>query len=151
MTTPSPSQTEKNRILIIEDDAGLRKMIMTALDVVGLEGHNAADGPAGLTAFKEVNPHLVLLDLMMPGMDGREVCKQIRERSKVPIIILTAEGGDAAQLECFEIGADDYITKPFDTRSLIMRVLAQLRRVYHYDQAVIKEGGAAPEAKAATP
>jgi len=149
MTTPA-APPQKPRILIIEDDAALGKMIMTLVATAGLEGHYAADGVRGLAAFAEIDPHLVLLDLMMPGMDGREVCAKIRESSTVPIAILTAEGGDAAQLECFELGADEFVTKPFSTKDLMVRVLAQLRRVYRYDH-VEPESGAGPEPQAEKP
>ncbi|HVF10202.1 MAG TPA: response regulator [Abditibacteriaceae bacterium] len=148
MTTPT-AQPEKPRILVIEDDASIGKVVIIHAATVGLEGHYAEDGLRGLAAFKELNPHVVVLDLMMPGMDGREVCAKIRESSTVPIVILTAKDGDDAQLECFGLGADEYITKPFEARDLMVRVLAQLRRVYRYDQAE-PESGAGPEPKGET-
>jgi len=126
-------QGGKFRILVIEDDPAVARLILVNLAKAGLDCRYAPDGVAGLVAFQETKPHLVLLDIMMPGMNGRDVCARIRETSTVPIIMLTAVTGDENQVQGFKIGADDYVTKPFTPQALIARVVAHLRRAYRYD------------------
>lgn len=130
---PAASSTNKYRILVIEDDANIAKMILSSLSTLGLECRWASDGQVGIEAFQESEPHLVLLDLMMPRMSGREVCAKIRETSTVPIIIMTALDREEEQLQSFKLGADDFVAKPFNPKLLIARVVAQLRRAYRYD------------------
>ncbi len=130
---PLPAPSAKFRILVVEDDAEVARLILLNLGRAGLDCRYTADGATGLSAFKEADPHLVLLDLMMPGMDGRAVCMKIRETSTVPIIIMTALSGEEPQLQCFKMGADDYVAKPFNPKLLVTRVVAHLRRVYAYD------------------
>ncbi len=124
---------EKFRVLVVEDDAEVARLILLNLARAGLDCRFAGDGPMAFTAFKEANPHLILLDLMLPGFDGRAVCMQVREKSTVPIIIMTALAGEEPQLQCFRMGADDFVTKPFNPKLLVARVVAHLRRVYAYD------------------
>lgn len=133
MSTTAPAPGSKFRILVIEDDHEVARLILLNLARIGLDCRYAPDGPTGLAAFKDADPHLILLDLMLPGLDGRAVCTKIRETSTLPIIIITALSGDEPQLQCFKLGADDYVTKPFNPKLLITRVVAHLRRVYSYD------------------
>ncbi len=129
----SGTSREKFRILVVEDEPAVARLILMNLAKAGLDCRYAPDGPSGLAAFQETKPHLVLLDLMMPGMNGRDVCARIRETSNVPIIMLTAVSGEEAQVQGFKVGADDYVTKPFNPKTLLARVVAHLRRVYRYD------------------
>jgi DNA-binding response OmpR family regulator len=134
---------EKFRILVIEDDAEVARLMLLNLARAGLDCRYASDGPIGLAAFKEANPHLILLDLMLPGFDGRAVCMQVREKSTIPIIIMTALSGEEPQLQCFRLGADDFVTKPFNPKLLVARVVAHLRRVYSYDAEIEPDEAAA--------
>lgn len=136
ITPHAPAPGAKFRILVVEDDAEVARLILLNLARAGLDCRYAADGPMGLTAFREVDPHLILLDLMLPGFDGRAICMQIREKSTVPIIVMTALSGEEPQLQCFRLGADDYVTKPFNPKLLVARVVAHLRRVYSYDAEI---------------
>lgn len=129
----SANNARNYRILVIEDDENIAKLILASLSTLGLDCRWAPDGVAGVEVFEEVEPHLVLLDIMMPRMSGREVCAKIRETSTVPIIIMTALDREEEQIQGFKMGADDYIAKPFNPKLLIARVVAQLRRAYRYD------------------
>lgn len=124
---------EKYRILVVEDDPQIADLALANLNIAGLECRHAADGIQGLIEFKEFDPHIVLTDLMLPGMDGRTLCAEIRQVSLVPIILMTSADTSDAEAQAFEAGADDYIPKPFDPRLLVLRVSAHLRRVYQYD------------------
>ena len=115
-------------ILVIEDDGNIRELLRLYLEQEGYAVETAQDGMDGLRAFKRVHPDLVLLDLMMPVMDGTQVMKEIRAQSKVPVIMLTAKGETFDKVAGLELGADDYVTKPFEMRELIARVRAVLRR-----------------------
>ncbi len=118
----------KEKILIIDDDAGLLKLAETALKKEGLQVITAASGPEGLrTAFNE-HPDLVILDLMLPDMDGLEVCRRLKELSDIPIIMLTALSTESDIVRGLTTGADDYITKPFGIAELIARIQVALRR-----------------------
>jgi two-component system response regulator RegX3 len=116
------------RILIIEDEEPLAEALKYTLGKEGYQVEVALDGAEGLERFQTRDADLVLLDLMLPVMDGLEVCKRIRADSNVPIIMLTARDSDLDEVLGLEIGADDYVTKPFDMRKLIARVKALLRR-----------------------
>jgi two-component system response regulator RegX3 len=126
MTTPT--ERRPNRILIVEDEPGLAESVRYSLESEGFEVTLAVTGPAGLEAARRINPDLVLLDLMLPEMSGLDVCRQIRSSSDVPIIMLTAKDSEADKVAGLELGADDYMTKPFSMRELIARVRANLRR-----------------------
>jgi len=117
-------------ILIVEDDSNIRELLHLYLAQEGYAIETAQDGADGLRAFKRVHPDLVLLDLMMPVMDGTQMMREIRTFSKTPVIILTAKGETFDKVAGLELGADDYITKPFEMREVIARVRAVLRR-YH--------------------
>src|SRR5688500_14085714 len=122
MSLPSATPGAKFRVLVIEDDTEVARLILLNLSRAGLDCRYAPDGPTCLSAFIEADPHLVLLDLMLPGFDGRAVCMQIREHSTVPIVIMTALTGEEPQIQCFKLGADDYVTKPFNPKLLVARV-----------------------------
>ncbi|BDI21689.1 MtrAB system response regulator MtrA [Herbiconiux sp. L3-i23] len=119
--------TEGPSILVVDDDQALAEMIGIVLRGDGLEPVFCADGARAVEAFRAARPDLVLLDLMLPGMDGIEVCERIRAESGVPIIMLTAKGDSADVVKGLETGADDYIVKPFDPKVLIARIRARLR------------------------
>ena len=122
-----PVDTGK-RILIVEDDAIISDIIAYNLKKEGFQPLTASDGETGLTMAQTEKPELILLDVMLPGMNGFEVCTRVRETSSVPILMLTAREGEDDKVEGLELGADDYITKPFQMRELISRVRANLRR-----------------------
>ncbi len=117
-------------VLIVDDDSKLRALLADYLKKEDFRVFAAVSGPEALTAFAEHNPDIVVLDLMLPGMDGYEVCRRIREKSAVPVIMLTARDAEYDRLNGLEIGADDYVTKPFSIRELAARVRALLRRSY---------------------
>ncbi len=117
------------RILLVEDDAAIREMTQLALERDGFTVRTAGDGAAGLEAFREEPPDLVLLDVMLPGLDGVSVCRQIRAGSVVPIVMLSARSDPIDIVLGLEAGADDYVTKPFEPPILAARLRAVLRRV----------------------
>ncbi len=121
-------------ILIVEDDPNIRELLRIYMEQEGYIVEIGRDGLDGLRAFKRVHPDLVLLDLMMPEMDGMQVMREIRSTSKVPVIMLTAKAETFDKVAGLELGADDYITKPFEMREVIARVRAVLRR-YSTDEA----------------
>jgi len=123
-----PIDYRPHRVLIVEDESGLVDSIKYALEAEQFETVIAEDGRAGLEAARTHRPDLVLLDLMLPGMSGLDVCRQIRSFSDVPIIMLTAKDSEADKVTGLELGADDYLTKPFSMRELLARVRAQIRR-----------------------
>jgi two-component system response regulator RegX3 len=116
------------RILIIEDEAPLAEALKYTLEKEGYEVEIAGDGALGLERFQTGGADLIVLDLMLPTLDGLEVCKRIRTKSSVPILILTAKDSDIDEVLGLELGADDYVTKPFNMRKLIARIKALLRR-----------------------
>jgi two-component system response regulator MtrA len=118
----------KGRVLVVDDDTALAEMIGIVLRSEGLEPVFCADGDDALAVFRASKPDLVLLDLMLPGTDGTEVCRLIRAESVVPIVMLTAKTDTVDIVLGLESGADDYITKPFKPKELIARVRARLRR-----------------------
>ena len=115
-------------ILVIEDEAPIARLARDYLARHGYRVLIAADGPTGLAAARRESPDLVLLDLLLPGLDGRELCRRLRAESAVPIIMLTALAEDSDQIVGLELGADDYIAKPFSPAVLVARVRAALRR-----------------------
>ncbi|HEY8589075.1 MAG TPA: response regulator transcription factor [Naasia sp.] len=116
------------RILLVEDEPALSEPLAFLLEKEGYEVIIAADGPSGIAEFGRVAPDLVLLDLMLPGLPGTEVCREIRTRSAVPIIMLTAKDSEVDIVVGLELGADDYVTKPYSSRELLARIRAVLRR-----------------------
>ena len=115
-------------VLLVEDDDTLRETLSYLLRREGHDIRTAADGDAGLDAFARYAPDIILLDLMIPGVDGIEVCRRIRQTSSVPIIILTAKNTEGDVVLGLEMGADDYITKPFSTPELLARIRSAIRR-----------------------
>jgi len=127
------------KILIIEDDPSIGKLLRRALLLEGYEARLVQDGLEGLRAFQEEKPDLIILDLMLPGIDGIEVCKRIREESDVPILMLTARDSVDDRVLGLDSGADDYVVKPFDIDELLARVRAHLRRAEHQQPKQILE------------
>jgi two-component system response regulator RegX3 len=116
------------KVLLIEDEESFGEALEYQLEREGYEVDRATDGTGGLERFRRHGADLVLLDLMLPGMSGEDICKEIRRDSNVPIIMLTAKDADLDRVLGLELGADDYITKPFNTRELVARIKAVLRR-----------------------
>ncbi len=115
-------------VLIVEDDKNIQELLQLYLEKEGYAVTVAADGGQGLAKFRAIKPDLVLLDVMMPVMDGWEVCKNIRAESRTPVIMLTAKGELDDKITGLKAGADDYVTKPFEMRELLARIEAVLRR-----------------------
>ena len=118
----------KGRVLVVDDDPALAEMLGIVLRTEGFEPSFVADGDRALAAFRATKPDLVLLDLMLPGTDGIDVCRQIRAESGTPIVMLTARGDTVDVVLGLESGADDYIVKPFKPKELVARMRARLRR-----------------------
>jgi DNA-binding response OmpR family regulator len=116
------------RLLIVDDEANLRHTLGYSLRQEGYDVVTAEDGESGLDMFRQAQPDLVILDVMLPRMDGLEVCRRLRRESDVPVLMLTARDSEIDKIVGLEIGADDYLAKPFSTRELIARVRAMLRR-----------------------
>lgn len=129
-------------ILVVDDEANIRDLARLYLEKDGYKVVIAQDGTQALTRFKEVAPTLMVLDLMLPEVDGWEVCRRVRAESNIPILMLTARDDDIDKIVGLEMGADDYLTKPFNPRELVARVRAILRRV-----ASTASGAAANEAR----
>ena len=116
------------RILVVDDEANIRRIVASYLRADGFEVVEAGDGRAALTAFERSSPDLVILDVMMPGGDGIEVLRELRRRSEVYVIMLTARAEETDRVIGLSVGADDYVTKPFGAKELVARVKAVLRR-----------------------
>ena len=114
--------TTKQKILIVDDDENIAELISLYLTKECFDTRMVYDGEAALKAFDSYQPNLILLDLMLPGIDGYQVCREIRSRSNVPIIMLSAKGEVFDKVLGLELGADDYIIKPFDSKELVARV-----------------------------
>ncbi|MBQ9120103.1 MAG: response regulator transcription factor [Lachnospiraceae bacterium] len=119
---------EKQKILIVDDDNNIAELISLYLMKECFDTQIVGDGEEAIRQFKEYQPNLILLDLMLPGIDGYEVCREVRKVSKVPIIMLSAKGEIFDKVLGLELGADDYMIKPFDSKELVARVKAVLRR-----------------------
>jgi two-component system response regulator RegX3 len=116
------------RVLVVEDEESFSEALTFMLEREGYEVVVAEDGNSAIEEFDKAGPDIILLDLMLPGLPGTEVCRQIRMRSQVPIIMLTAKDGEVDKVVGLELGADDYVTKPFSSRELLARLRAVLRR-----------------------
>jgi two-component system response regulator RegX3 len=123
------------RILVVEDEESFSDPLSYLLRREGYEVSVADDGPAALDEFERNGADLVLLDLMLPGLPGTEVCRRLRSKSNVPVIMLTAKDGEIDKVVGLELGADDYVTKPYSSRELVARVRAVLRRGSEPDQS----------------
>ena len=128
MTAPATSPDHRARVLVVEDESAIVDAVSYALELEGFQVASAHGGREGLEAARRLNPSVVILDVMLPGMSGLDVCRQLRRESDVPIIMLTAKEGEADKVAGLELGADDYMTKPFSMRELVARVRAQVRR-----------------------
>jgi two-component system response regulator MtrA len=125
---PGPSVSPRGRVLVVDDDAALAEMLGIVLRGEGFEPVFCADGERALAAFREAKPDLVLLDLMLPGRDGIDVCRAIRAESGTPIVMLTAKSDTLDIVVGLESGADDYVVKPFKPKELVARIRARIRR-----------------------
>ncbi len=128
-------QASGKTVLVIEDDRNTADLIALYLEREGFRALTAGDGEAGLALAEQYRPDLVVLDLMLPKIDGWEVCRRLRKRSEVPVIMLTARGEEIDRVAGLTLGADDYVVKPFSPRELVARVKAVLRRVPRPDAA----------------
>lgn len=128
----------KEKVLIVDDEKTLVKALKFNLEKEGFRVEEAYDGEEALTKVFDLVPDIVVLDLMLPGLDGFEVCRQIRKKLELPIIMLTAKGDDIDKVLGLELGADDYMTKPFNPRELIARIKAILRRSNVRDEGLRK-------------
>ena len=123
------------KILVVDDDQNICELLRLYLEKEGYSVILANDGEEAITKFNAMAPDLVLLDIMLPGLDGWQVCREIRKKSNVPIIMLTAKGETFDKVLGLELGADDYVVKPFDTKEVIARIKAVLRRIGQNNQA----------------
>ena len=119
---------EKQRILIVDDDYNIAELISLYLTKECFETKIVGDGEEALRVFPEFQPNLILLDLMLPGIDGYQVCRELRSKSQVPIIMLSAKGETFDKVLGLELGADDYVVKPFDAKEIVARIKAVMRR-----------------------
>jgi len=119
---------EKHRILIVDDEPQITRVLKTTLSSRGYATRTASDGDDAVQVIKEWTPDLVITDLRMPNMDGLQLCRHLRARSQIPIIVLSVRGEERTKVEALDAGADDYVTKPFSTNELLARVRATLRR-----------------------
>ena len=132
------------RVLVVEDEESFSDALSYMLRKEGFEVAVAATGPAGIEEFGRAGADLVLLDLMLPGLSGTEVCRQLRSRSQVPVIMLTAKDSEVDKVVGLELGADDYVTKPYSARELVARIRAVLRRHGEPDELVAATVEAGP-------
>ena len=122
-------ESHKEKILVVDDEASIRRILETRLSMIGYDVVTAGDGEEALDTFRKAIPDLVVLDVMMPKLDGYGVCQELRKESDVPIIMLTALGDVADRITGLELGADDYVVKPFFPKELEARIRSVLRRV----------------------
>jgi two-component system KDP operon response regulator KdpE len=135
---------ENVRILVVDDDPQLTRVLRTGLKSRGYDVRVAADGLTGLDAFNDWHPHLVITDLAMPHMNGLELCRRLREQSQVPIIVLSAKDDESTKINALDLGADDFVTKPFGIDELLARIRASLRRaqtVNNAEPSILLEAG----------
>jgi DNA-binding response OmpR family regulator len=135
-----PGPTGGPRVLVVDDEESILDFVEMGLRYEGFEVERELDGPAALAAIERRRPDLVVLDLNLPGLDGLEVCRQIRRRSDLPIIMLTARGDVDERVEGLEAGADDYLPKPFKFKELLARVRAVLRRRTTLAERILRSG-----------
>ncbi len=134
---------ERSRILVVDDETQITRVLKTALSSQGYEVKSASDGESALNLVLDWIPDLIVTDLSMPGMTGIELCRLVRERSQVPMIVLSVRGEEKTKIEALDAGADDYVTKPFSVSELLARVRANLRRVAATQEspaAVVEDG-----------
>jgi two-component system KDP operon response regulator KdpE len=134
---------DRSRILIVDDELQIARVLRTSLQAQGYEVKTAPDGETGYNAAMDWLPDLIVTDLSMPAMNGVELCRALRERSQIPIIVLSVRGEEKSKIDALDAGADDYVTKPFSVNELLARVRANLRRVAanaESSQVVIQQG-----------
>ena len=136
----------RGTVLVVEDDPVLADVLRRYVASAGYSVEVAGDGPSAVDAHRRLAPDLVVLDLMLPGFDGFEVCRQIRQQAPTPVIMLTARGEESDRIAGLELGADDYIAKPFSPREVLLRIEAVLRRASApgspaTDRGVLRDGG----------
>lgn len=136
--------TQDELILIVDDDAHIREVVRFALQKAGFDTAEASDGQRALEQAAALDPALIVLDVLMPELDGTEVCKRLRQRSRVPIIFLSSRDDEIDRVLGLELGGDDYVTKPFSPRELVARVKAVLRRL---EEPAAEPGGGAAAAQ----
>jgi OmpR family response regulator RpaB len=141
-------ENHKEKILVVDDEVSIRRILETRLSMIGYAVVTAGDGEEALDIYKKEQPNLIILDIMMPKLDGYGVCQEIRKESDIPIIMLTALGDVADRITGLELGADDYVIKPFSPKELEARIKAILRRVdkiswntLHTASGIISMGG----------
>ena len=134
-------ETHKGKILVVDDEASIRRILSTRLSMIGYDIVTASDGEEALEIFRQEAPDLVVLDVMMPKLDGYGVCQELRKESDVPIIMLTALGDVADRITGLELGADDYMVKPFSPKELEARIRSVLRRRLAKNTAGIPSSG----------
>jgi len=140
MSTPSAAARARGRVLVVDDDAALAEMLGIVLRGEGFDPVFCGDGAAAVDAFRSAKPDVVLLDLMLPGMDGIDVCRAIRAESGTPIVMLTAKSDTIDVVVGLESGADDYIVKPFKPKELVARIRARIRRTDDVGAQVLSIG-----------
>lgn len=128
------------KILVVDDDPAINEMLTIVLEAEGFETKPVTDGAAAIPAFHDYNPDIILLDLMLPGMSGVDICREIRKVSSIPIVMLTAKTDTVDVVLGLESGADDYITKPFKPKELVARIRARLRRTDNGPSEVLSVG-----------
>lgn len=136
----TPTSSYKPRVLVIDDDEDLNALLADYFGRFGFVTRSAATPEEGLRALKAEAPDIVVLDVMLPGMDGFAVCRKIRETSRLPVVMLTARGDVADRVMGLELGADDYLPKPFEPRELVARIQAVLRRGQSVPENVVRAG-----------
>jgi two-component system, OmpR family, response regulator len=129
-----------SRVLVVDDDPHIRELVRHFLEAQGMEAAEAADGKAALAAVATSKVDLVILDVMMPGLDGWTVCREIKRRRDLPVLLLTAQGDSSQKVKGFDLGADDYVVKPFDPPELVARVKALLRR-FKAESSMVAQAG----------
>ena len=129
------------KILVVDDDTNICELLRLYLTKEGYQVTTANDGEEGLEKFNQLKPDMVLLDVMMPRMDGLEVCRRIRKLGNTPVMMLTAKGETFDKVLGLELGADDYMVKPFDTKELLARITVQLRRAEQHGQSGVLSVG----------
>jgi DNA-binding response OmpR family regulator len=129
----------EKRVLVVDDDMNVRDVVRRYLEHAGYRVVVAGDGEQALALAHETDPDLVVLDLMLPGIDGYEVCRRLRQRSQVPVVMLTARGEEDDRIAGLQFGADDYVAKPFSPRELVLRVTSVLRRAHVATETVREE------------
>jgi two-component system KDP operon response regulator KdpE len=136
------NQSDHRRILVVDDEPQITRVLRTSLDAHGYDLRVANDGESALQILKDWTPDLMITDLSMPEMDGLELCRRFRLKSKAPIIVLSVKGDERIKVQALDAGADDYVTKPFGINELLARVRASLRRApqEESDGGVIEEG-----------